>query len=199
MWHCTAVFFLFVTSAFLMDVPVYSESSDFYAHHTRLAYDDDNNTGKDRVTSSCLGTLYGLEHLLDDGRTELYNIYGMTDLPAPELKTLNRSWNTPAEITSLKGGTSDGYDKRQRAYPITKKMDKITFSLAASKDNPVLNPCFVIKHWSGRPRARVEIDNKTQTPGSHFRQGIIRDTDGTRTMVIWLKQTSTRKTNYTIY
>ena len=45
-WHCTAVFFLFVSFGFLMDVPVYSESSDFYAHHTRPAYDDSNNTGK---------------------------------------------------------------------------------------------------------------------------------------------------------
>ncbi|MGD8501774.1 MAG: hypothetical protein PVJ86_14070, partial [Phycisphaerales bacterium] len=45
-WHCTAVFFLFVTCAFLIDVPVCAESSDFYAHYTRLAYDDDNNTGK---------------------------------------------------------------------------------------------------------------------------------------------------------
>jgi len=156
-------------------------------------------TGIDRVTSSCLGTLYGLEHLLEDGRTELYNIYGMTDLPAPELKTLNRSWNRPAKMTSLTGGASDGYDKRQRAYPINKKMDTIEFSLAASEENPVLNPCFVIKHWSGRSEARVEIDNKTQKPGRHFRQGIIRDTDGTRTMVIWLKQTSTRKTSYKIY
>jgi len=155
-------------------------------------------TGIDRVTSSCLGTLYGLEHLLEDGRTELYNIYGMTDLPVPELKTLNRSWNTPAEMTSLKGGTSDGYDKRQRAYPITKEKDTIAFSLAASEDNPVFNPCFVIKHWGSASAARLEIDHRTQT-GKHVRQGIVRDTDGTRTMVIWLKQTSTQKTSYKIY
>lgn len=155
-------------------------------------------TGIDRVTSSCLGTLCGLEHLLDDGRTELYNIYGMTDLPASELKTLNRSWNTPAEMNSLKGGISDGYDKRQRAYPIIRKMDTITFSLAASQDKPVLNPCFVIKHWGSTSTARVEIDRKKQT-GRRVRQGVIRDTDGTRTMVIWLEQTSTRKTHYTIH
>jgi hypothetical protein len=135
---------------------------------------------------------------LEDGRTELYNIYGMTDLPAPELKTLNRSWNTPADMTSLKGGTSDGYDKRQRAYPITKKMDTIVFSLAASEDNPVLNPCFVIKHWGRASAARLEIDQKKQT-GKHVRQGIIRDTDGTRTLVIWLEQTTTQKTSYRIY
>lgn len=155
-------------------------------------------TGIDRVTSSCLGTLYGEEHLLKDGRTELYNIYGMTDLPAPALKTLNRSWNTPANMTALKGGTSEGYDKRQRAYPITKKMDTISFDLTASDDNPVLNPCFVIKDWGSAAAARLQIDHKTQT-GRQVRQGIIRDTDGTRTMVIWLKQTATRKTSYKIY
>ncbi len=155
-------------------------------------------TGSDRVTSSCLGTLYGLEHLLADGRSELYNIYGMTDLPARELKTLNRSWNTPADLTSLKGGESDGYDKRQRAYPITKASDTIQFNLAASEDQPVLNPCFVIKHWGSSALARVEI-NQTKQTGNHVRQGIIRDTDGTRTLVIWLTQTSTRKTHYKIY
>jgi hypothetical protein len=34
--------------------------------------------------------------------------------------------------------------------------------------------------------------------GRQVRQGIIRDTDGTRTMVIWIPQTSTRKTSYGI-
>ncbi|MCF7974139.1 MAG: LamG domain-containing protein [Phycisphaerae bacterium] len=155
-------------------------------------------TGIDRVTSSCLGTLYGLEHLLADGRTELYNLYGMTDLPASELKTLNRSWNQPADMTALKGGTSDGYDKRQRAYPITRTLDAIEFSLGASKDRPVLNPCFVIKHWGGASEARVEINGKEQR-GKQVRQGIVRDTDGTQTLVIWLEQTTTQKTSYKIH
>ncbi|NQV31150.1 MAG: LamG domain-containing protein, partial [Phycisphaeraceae bacterium] len=155
-------------------------------------------TGIDRVTSSCLGTLYGLEHLLADGRSELYNLYGMTDLSAPELKTLNRSWNTPADMTSLEGGISDGYDKRQRAYPITKQMETITFDLDASKEHPVLNPCFVIRHWGSDSAARVEI-NEEQQRGRHVRQGITRDTNGTQTMVIWIEQTTTKKTRYKIY
>lgn len=154
-------------------------------------------TGIDRVSSSCLGTLDGLDHLLDDGRTELYNIYGMTDLPAAGLKTLNRSWNTPPKLTSLKGGTGGGYDKRQRAYPITRSADAIEFSLAASEENPICNPCFVIKNWGSGNPAQVEIDREKQT-GRQVRQGIIRDTDGTRTMVIWLPQTSTRATSYKI-
>ncbi|MCF7956051.1 MAG: LamG domain-containing protein [Phycisphaerae bacterium] len=163
-----------------------------------LPSDGTVGTGIDRVTSSCLGTLNGLQHLLDDGRTELYNIYGMTDLPVPELKILNRSWNNPAEMTNITGGTSTGYDKRQRAYPITRKKDTITFSLNASEDNPVLNPCFVIKNWPSNAKARIEIDQKKNTDGS-VRQGIVRDTDGTRTKVIWIKQTSDKKTSYKIY
>jgi hypothetical protein len=154
-------------------------------------------TGIDRVSSSCLGTLDGLAHLLDDGRTELYNIYGMTHLPASGLKTLNRSWNTPPELTSLNGGTSGGYDKRQRAYPITRTADAIDFSLAASDEKPIFNPCFVIRNWGGGNPAGVEIDGKRQT-GRQVRQGIIRDTDGTPTMVIWLPQTATQKTGYRI-
>ena len=55
-------------------------------------------TGIDRVSSSCIITLYGLHHLLDDGRTDMYNIYGITDLPASELKYLNRSWNYAPEL-----------------------------------------------------------------------------------------------------
>jgi hypothetical protein len=154
-------------------------------------------TGIDRVSSSCLGTLDGLDHLLDDGRTELYNIYGMTDLPAAGLKTLNRSWNLPPALTSLEGGTSGGYDKRQRAYPITRSAAAIEFTLAASEESPVFNPCFVIRNWGGGDPAHVEIDRKRQT-GNQVRQGIIRDTDGTRTLVIWIPQTSSRPTSYRI-
>ena len=44
--HCTALLFLGVGSAFLVDASVCAASSEFYAYYTRLAYDDDNNTGK---------------------------------------------------------------------------------------------------------------------------------------------------------
>lgn len=49
------------------------------------------------------------------------------------------------------------------------------------------NPCFVIKNWSGNNKASLKIDGMVVCPGKNFRQGIIRDTDGTRTLVIWIK------------
>ena len=156
-------------------------------------------TGKDRTSSSCLGTLYGLDHLLDDGRTELYNIYGITNLPAAELKALNRSWNTPPAMTDVNGCQSAGYDKRQRAYLMKRESDKLSFSLDGSEETPIVNPCLVVKRWNRQSPAHLEIDGEVQFSGANFRQGIIRDTDGTETMIIWIKQQSYQSLSYEIY
>jgi SNF2 family DNA or RNA helicase len=63
--------------------------------------------------------------------------------------------------------------------------------------NALSEPCFMIKNWGSGNLAQVEIDQTKQT-GRQMRQGIIRDTDGTRTMVMWLPQTSTHATSYKI-
>jgi hypothetical protein len=119
-------------------------------------------TGIDRVSSSCIGTLYGLHHKLEDGRTDMYNIYGITNLPAVELKNLNRSWNYAAGLSKVSGADSKGYDKGQRAYVLTKKSDKISFTLEGSEESPVLNPCFVIKNWGSKSKARLKINGKNR-------------------------------------
>ncbi len=156
-------------------------------------------TGIDRVSSSCIITLYGPHHLLADGRTDMYNIYGITDQPATELKYLNRSWNFAPELSNIIGAESAGFDKGQRAYVFTRKSKKISFNLDGSEASPILNPCFVIKNWESDARARIRINGKEQDKGSTVRQGIIRDTDGTRTLVIWIGQKSVEKSTYAIY
>jgi hypothetical protein len=156
-------------------------------------------TGIDRVSSSCIITLYGPHHLLEDGRTDMYNIYGITDLPASELKYLNRSWNYAPELSNISGAESKGFEKGQRAYVINKKSKKISFGLNGSEDNPIVNPCFVIKNWESDRQARLVINGKIMDAASNVRQGIIRDTDGTRTLVIWIRQKSEDKSSYHIY
>jgi hypothetical protein len=163
-----------------------------------LPSDGTVSTGRDRTSSSCLGTLYGLQHLLDDGRSELYNIYGITNLPAPELKFLNQSWNTPPQLSDMTGGESSGYDKRQRAYIIEKESDDLSLKLNGSEENPLLNTCFVIKNWGRKPIAYLKINDEKIVSGKNFRQGIIRDTDGTRTMIIWINQKSFEQVVYEI-
>ena len=61
---------------------------------------------------------------------------------------------------------------------------------AASEERPLVNPCFVIRQWRSDAPARLRIYGKARAPGRDFRQGIVRDTDGTRTMVIWIKLAS---------
>jgi len=156
-------------------------------------------TERDRTSSSCLGTLNGLHHRLGDGRMEAYNIYGLTDLPAAELKSLNRSWNSPPAIVDLNGGRSTGYDQRQKAYVMTRESERLSFGLNGSEESPILNPCFVIRGWGGPSPARLKIGGQDRAPGPDFRQGIIRDTDGTETMVIWIRQRSFQPLKYEIY
>jgi hypothetical protein len=155
-------------------------------------------TCKDRTSSACLGTLTGLQHLLDDGRSELYNIYGITNLPSAELKTLNRSWNAPPLLTDMTGGASSGFDKRQRAYVINKESDGMSFKLHGTEENPILNPCFVIKNWGKKPIAYLKINEEKIVSGKNFRQGIIRDTDGAQTLIIWINQKSFEQVIYKI-
>ncbi len=155
-------------------------------------------TGIDRVSSSCIGTLYGLHHKLDDGRVDMYNIYGITNLPASGLRDLNRSWNYAPALSSISGAESKGYEKGQRAYVLTKKSAAVSFTLEGSEESPIMNPCFIIKNWESDSKARIMINNKNQAAGGKIKQGIIRDTDGTRTLVIWIEQKSYEKVLYSI-
>jgi hypothetical protein len=126
-------------------------------------------------------------------------IYGLTDEPITSLVPLARSWNRPPAITNVKGCTSDGYSKEQRAYQLTADTSKLSFTLEASENSPVVNPCFVIKNWhTGTTKAGMQIKGRSVPMGKDFRQGIIRDTDGTPTMVIWVKTESTEPLDITI-
>lgn len=156
-------------------------------------------TGIDRVSSSCIITLYSPQHQLDDGRTEMYTIYGITDLPAAELRYLNRSWNDAPALSNISGAESNGFEKRQRAYIINKKSNQISFSLDGTEENTILNPCFVIKNWETDRPARLMINGKRMDAGSDFRQGIIRDTDGTNTLVMWIEQQLEETCRYRVY
>ena len=116
-----------------------------------------------------------------------YLMYGLTNKPAASLINLAKSWNTPATVIEPTGCSSEGYVKEQRAYVLTKNTLNITFKLFATDDRPAVNPCFVIKNWGSNSAASLKINGKSIKPGSDFRQGVVRDTDGTQTMIIWIK------------
>ncbi|MHC4912732.1 MAG: hypothetical protein ACYTE5_06970, partial [Planctomycetota bacterium] len=137
----------------------------------------------DRVAHSALGAA---DNIVETGSVLLY---GFTDKNAKSLIPLARSWNHAPKIINTTGAKNIGYDKGQRAYVLKAKpqASKISFKLDASVKSPVVNPCFVIKNWQTECNAAVKIDGKAQRSGSAFRQGNIRDTNGTLTKIIWLK------------
>ncbi|MCF7674259.1 MAG: LamG domain-containing protein, partial [Akkermansiaceae bacterium] len=115
-------------------------------------------------------------------------LYGFTSEPIAILVPLARSWVRPPEITSLSGCKAAGYRKESRDFPLVAESESMSVRIAASDESPLVNPCFIIRHWGHHGAARVKT---TGTGVKDVRQGIIMDTDGTKTMVIWLELVAT--------
>jgi len=147
----------------------------------------------DRLTHAAVG---GAGNVTSYGNMA---IYGLTDQPISSLVPLARSWNNPPAVTRVKGCTSQGYSKEQRAYQLTALGSELSFTLEASEQSPLVRPCFVIRNWGTRTeRAGLTIDGHKQSQGPNFRQGIITDLDGTPTAVIWLDRKATRPMTFEI-
>ncbi len=120
--------------------------------------------------------------------SEPFLMYGLTDRAPGALIPLARSWNDPPKIKKLQGAHSSGYHQDRRAYTLLREKELIGFTLAGSERSPVLNPCFMVKNWDQSEQAGIRVNGVPIPEGPDNRQGIIRDTDGTRTLVVWLKQ-----------
>ena len=81
---------------------------------------------------------------------------------------------------------------------LTSSSRTLSFTLQGSDDSPVVNPCFVIRHWDGDETARVSVDGKALPPGPGLRQGIVRDGDGRRSLVLWMERDSRSAVHMTI-
>jgi len=146
----------------------------------------------DRVTHSAL---CAADNAVDHGNMAMY---GFTDKPVERLIPLVKSWNFPPSISKVKGGKSFGYNKEQRSFLFESAGSEIYFSINASEENPVFNPCFEIKKWGGE-KADLKLNGKLILSGKTFRQGIVRDVDGSRKLVVWLKYHSEKPVTIEIF
>jgi len=112
-----------------------------------------------------------------------YLLYGLSNKPAKELTNLARSWNFAPEIVDITGARSLGYDQKQRAYILEKTGSVIDLVLNASDESPAVNPCLIVKGWISGDKASISAKGAEHKS----RQGIIRDTDGSQTLVVWMK------------
>jgi hypothetical protein len=139
----------------------------------------------DRLAHSALGAA----NLTETGNM---CIYGFTNNKAESLIPLARSWNHAPEITKANGIESQEYQKSERAYHIDAIENQISFVMNASEKYPLVNPCFVIKGF--KSKADISIDgNKT-----NIRQGIVRNTNGERQLIIWMEYESKKPVHITI-
>lgn len=123
---------------------------------------------------------------------------GMLNKEPLELLRLAKSWIQPPELQQTAGCSSNGCDRTQRAYVLSADSASMSFTLEASDNSPVYNPCFVIKNWGSKDRSLVTMAGKEQTAGPDCRQGLIRDTDGTCTMIVWIKTEATTPVKFEI-
>jgi hypothetical protein len=147
----------------------------------------------------------GYTHLMFEGSekkgrnwAQRHMLEGMNTMTIDELRVLAASWLHPANLTDLSGGESKGYDQSQRAYVIRSMEKDLSFSLAGSKDHPLVNPCFVIKNWQKGKTADLRIDGERIPAGKDFRLGIITDTDGTETLVVYTRLSAKTPTTFRI-
>jgi len=143
----------------------------------------------DRITHAAIGGAHGVGAFV---------MYGFTDQAVTSLIPLAKSWNHPPTLSNLNGCEGGAYRQNERAYRLIANASPLSFVLDGSKDTQIYNPCFVIKNWTNKRKARLTVNDKALPPGKSFRQGITRDTDGTRTLVLWLQLESTSPVILTI-
>jgi hypothetical protein len=105
-------------------------------------------------------------------------LYGINDMSMEEVVELGRSWAYAPELTlKTKDVSSSGYDLSERCYQLENKGQKpktLEFELSGSKENPVLNPAFVIKNWKA-DNATILVNGKK---AKDARVGINRELEG---------------------
>jgi len=135
----------------------------------------------DRITHSAL---CAADNAIDHGNMAMY---GFTDQPVETLVPLVKSWNSPPNLSNVSGSASLGYDKDQRAYVLNNPSDNISFKINASSNNPFVNSGIVIKHWGERGEVICLIDGEELLIGKEFRQGVFYDTDGVKSLILFIK------------
>jgi hypothetical protein len=131
----------------------------------------------------------------EDTMTKLL-LCGLTSPDAPGVVTLAKSWLSPAPIAAAgQGVTGQQYDPAQRAFVVHRDAaaapSTLTVTLAASSDNPLVNPALVVENWPGR--ASVRINGKAVSGKHHVRIGTSNN-EGAANLIVWFKLEANAKT-----
>jgi hypothetical protein len=129
-------------------------------------------------------------------------LHGMTGLTVTDLVPLAKSWENPPELKLIsKGYSTTGYDKPQRAWKLKKEAGAetpLSFSIAADKDHPLINPAFVIRNWGADGGGlTVRLNGEKLEPGASVRHGYHNTLEGTD-LIVWLERETTAQADVAI-
>lgn len=119
---------------------------------------------------------------------------GMSDRDSTSLRRLYRSWKQ-APTLSNEVNVSGQYALEQRAFNLTASGQTLSFTVNASTNEPLDNPCFIIKNWCGEAAA-VTVNGASAPNG--IKQGVFTDTDGTPSLAVYVQLVSSSPTNFEI-
>ncbi|HUX59500.1 MAG TPA: hypothetical protein VMV77_21180 [Bacteroidales bacterium] len=134
---------------------------------------------------------------------------------------LTKYWgNAPVIKVTGYGFGSAIYEKSQKAYILDRriswidslvnrdddkmvngKADKVSLQVFASKESPIINPCFIINNWPEHVKAKLYINEKEIEEGIDFRQGIEKyytNWEVKSSLVIWIRHTSEDEVSFKI-
>jgi hypothetical protein len=211
---------LSVTSFLLTNASAHSQSPGFYAYYTRLGFEDGNNTGKYAdivVNVKQLGKFVfnreysylpywqtrNAKHFVD----KIIPING--DGPAERPDKINKcSYVRVIENSSDKviihwryapDQNSENFTDFKKSYygDIGKYFadyvdEYFTINPDATVTRKVKKGCYLLDDWNDPLNETTQVLQLTS-------QGIIRDTDCTETMIIWIRQKSNKQISYKIY
>ncbi|WP_444908973.1 LamG domain-containing protein [Microbulbifer sp. TRSA005] len=144
------------------------------------------SVANDRVSHFAVGNLEAFEY----GSGSM--MYGFTQGTPVDLQDLASSWISPPVIDAVQGVKDNAitFITDERAYSLTSDgvSGDISLLVKANDSSPLVNPSLIIRQWRTSKTPKVKFNGKAL---SDVKLGIIRDTDGSQTLIVWLPVTAT--------
>lgn len=149
----------------------------------------------DKISSSSLSNVIWPAYEVTGNNLTKIMLHGMTEKPVSELVPLAKSWLDAPKIVIIEGELKNHiYDRTQKAYHLklnsNKLPEKLTFSIDASENSPIVNPVFLVEGW-GEFGVELEIDGEKVSGRNRFRVGHRNNIDSTD-LVVWIRINSDR-------
>lgn len=137
---------------------------------------------------------YQMGNITNGGWKKNLRLEGMSNRDDVSLRRLYRSWQNAPALSNMQN-VSGAYALEQRAYELTATGTSLAFTVDATNDRPLDNPCFVIKNWQSEYEVSILINGEAATGA---KQGITTNTDGKDKLIVYIPMEASAATAFTM-